>query len=166
MRTNTRTKMRTSTRTRPGTRAADPKVALLRGLPSLAAVRERDLATVAPMVEELEVPAGTVLVTEGATCHEVLLVLDGQAVVSVGGAPVGRVGPGDVVGDLAVRQGTPHDTTVTAEGPIHVLVAGPESYRAFVRHPVIVRAAAAGLSDRLRRADAGRFASDSSPMSV
>lgn len=143
-----------SMRTRLGTRPADPKVALLRGLPSLAAVRERDLATVAPMVEELEVPAGTVLVTEGATCHEVLLVLHGQAIVSADGAPVGRVGPGDVVGDLAVRQGTPHETTVTAEGPIHVLVAGPESYRAFVRHPVIVRAAAAGLSDRLRRVDA------------
>lgn len=148
------TRTRTRTRTTRGARPADPKVALLRGLPSLAAVRGRDLAAVAPMVEDLEVPAGTVLVTEGATCHEVLLVLHGHGIVSVGGAPVGRVGPGDVVGDIAVRQGTPHETTVTADGPIHLLVAGPESYRAFVRHPVIVRAAAAGLSDRLRRADA------------
>ena len=144
----------------------DPKVAMLRELPSLAALRGRDLASVAPLVEDLSVPDGTVLVTEGTTCHEVLLVLHGHADVSVAGRVVGRVGAGDVVGDVAVREGTPHTTTVTASGPVHVLVAGPESYRAFVRHPVIVRAAAAGLSDRLRRADAGVLGTDPPPLSA
>ena len=43
----------------------DPKVALLRRLPSLAAVRPRDLASVAPLVDDLHVPAGAVLVAEG-----------------------------------------------------------------------------------------------------
>lgn len=145
------------------TRNNDPKVALLRELPSLAGVRSRDLASVAPLVEDLHVAAGTVLVHEGSTCHEVLLLLAGHASLSIEGEILGAVGPGDVLGDLAVREGTPHATTVTADGPVHLLVAGPESFRAFVRHPVIVRAAATGLSDRLRRADAAVLGSDLPP---
>lgn len=133
----------------------DPKVDLLHRLPSLAAVRWRDLATVAPLVEDLGVRAGTVLVHEGELCHEVVLVLEGEGVVSVDGRPVGVVGPGDVVGDVAVRDQVAHATTVTAATHLHVLVAGPESCRAFVRHPVVVRHVTAALSDRLRRADAG-----------
>ena len=133
----------------------DPKVALLRRLPSLAAVRRRDLAAVAPLVEDLGVRAGTVLVHEGELCHEVLLVLEGEAVVSVDARTVGVIGPGDVVGDVAVRDQVAHATTVIATTDLHVLVAGPESYRAFVRHPVVVRHVTATLSDRLRRADAG-----------
>lgn len=95
--------------------------------------------------------------------HEVVLLLAGRASLSIGGEIPGAVGPGDVLGDLAVREGTPHPRTVTADGPVHVLVAGPESFRAFVRHPVIVRAAASGLSDRLRRADAAVLGSDAPP---
>lgn len=133
----------------------DPKVDLLRRLPSLAAVRRRDLASVAPLVEDLGVRAGTVLVHEGELCHEVVLVLEGEARVTVDGRPVGIVGPGDVVGDVAVRDQVSHATTVTAATDLHVLVAGPESYRTFVHHPVVVRHVAATLSDRLRRADAG-----------
>ncbi len=125
-------------------KTTDPKVALLRELPSLAAVRARDLATVAPLVEDLHVADGTALVHEGATCHEVVLILQGHASVSTGGEIIGQVGPGDVFGDLAVRQGTPHDTTVIADGPLHVLVAGPESFRAFVRHPVITTVLGSG----------------------
>ncbi len=133
----------------------DPKVDLLRRLPSLAAVRRRDLASVAPLVEDLCVRAGVVVVHEGDLCHEVVLVLEGTAEVSVGGRVVGVVGPGDVLGDLAVREHLPHATTVTATTNLHVLVAGPESHRTFVHHPVVVRHVAATLSDRLRRADTG-----------
>ncbi len=136
-------------------RSVDPKVVLLQGLPSLAAVRPRDLASVAPLVDDLHVPEGAVLVAEGDLCHEVVLVLEGEGVVSVDGRPVGVVGPGDVVGDVAVRDQVAHATTVTAATHLHVRVAGPESCRAFVRHPVVVRHVTAALSDRLRRADAG-----------
>lgn len=132
--------------------ATDPKVDLLRRLPSLAGVRRRDLASVAPLVEDLHVRADTALVHEGELCHEVVLVLEGEAVVSVDGQPVGVIGAGDV----AVRDQVPHATTVTAATDLHVLVAGPESYRAFVHHPVVVRHVAVTLSDRLRRADADR----------
>lgn len=133
----------------------DPKVALLQGLPSLAAVRPRDLASVAPLVEDLRVPAGAVLVAEGDLCHEVVLVLAGTATLTAAGRVLGTVAAGDVIGDAAVRDQLPHLTTVTATTDLHVLVAGPESYRAFVRHPLVVRHVAATLSDRLRRADAG-----------
>lgn len=137
-------------------RTLDPKVALLRRLPSLAAAHPRDLASVAPLVDDLHVPAGAVLVAEGDLCHEVVLVLAGTATLTAGGRVLGTVSAGDVIGDVAVRDQLPHDTTVTAATALHVLVAGPESYRAFVRHPLVVRHVTSTLSDRLRRADLGR----------
>ena len=136
-------------------RAVDPKAALLRRLPSLAAVRPRDLASVAPLVDDLHVPADVVLVAEGDLCHEVVLVLAGTATLTSAGRVLGTVSAGDVIGDVAVREQLPHDTTVTATTDLHVLVAGPASYRAFVRHPLVVRHVASTLSGRLRRADTG-----------
>ena len=136
-------------------KATDPKVDLLRRLPGLAAARPRDLADVVPLLDDVHLPAGAVVVAEGDLCHQVVLVLEGAAVVSAGGRRSGWLGPGDVVGDAAVRDQVPHDTTVTAATDLHVLVAGPSSHRAFVRHPLIVRHVAATLSDRLRRVDAG-----------
>ena len=144
-------------------RNLDPKVALLLQLPSLAAVRPRELASVAPLVDDLHVPAGAVLVAEGDLCHEVVLVLSGIATVTAAGRVLGTVGPGDVIGDVAVRDQLPHDTTVTAVTDLHVLVAGPGSYRAFVRHPLVVRHVTATLSDRPRRADAGVLESQLPP---
>ncbi len=144
-------------------RSVDPKVVLLQRLPSLAAVCPRDLASVAPLVDDLHVPAGTVLVAEGDLCHEVVLVLSGTATLIAAGRSLGTVGAGDVVGDVAVRKQLPHDTTVTATTDLHVLVAGPESYRAFVRHPLVVRHVTSTLSDRLRRADAGVLGSELPP---
>ena len=132
------------------TKHADPKVALLRELPGLAAVRTRELATVAPLVEDFAVRSGAVLAIEGETCHQVLLILEGHATITVGGEVLGQAGPGDVVGDIALCDGVAHEATVTADGPMHLLVAGPESSRAFVRHPVIVRVVASSRSPRTR----------------
>ena len=133
---------------------ARPKVDLLRRLPSLAAVRRRDLASVAPLVEDLCVRAGVVVVPR-ATCATRWCWCSRAPPVSVGGRVVGVVGPGDVLGDLAVREHLPHATTVTATTNLHVLVAVPKSPH-LRAPPVVVRhVKTATLSDRLRRADTG-----------
>lgn len=138
-----------------GTKALDPKVVLLRSVPSLAGARDRDLATVAPLVDDLRVEAGAVLAREGDTCHELVLILEGQATVSVGGVVHGTLGMGDLVGDAALLQGVPHATTVVAASPLRVLVAGPESQRALLHHPVVRQAIAGSLTRRVRLQNQG-----------
>lgn len=133
----------------------DPKVELLKRLPSLAGLPDRELATVAPLVDDVRVDAGTVLAREGDTCHAVALILEGSATVTAGGVARGTLGSGDLVGDLALLEGLPHDSTVVASSPVRLLVAGPESDRALLNHPAVRICMASSLIGRVRRRNQG-----------
>ncbi len=133
-----------------GAKGLDPKVVLLRSVPSLAGERDRDLAEVAPLVDDLRVEAGAVLAREGETCHELALIVEGRATVTAGGVAFGTLGTGDLVGDVALLQGTPHETTVVAATPLRILVAGPESQRALLHHPTVRRCIASSLTRQVR----------------
>jgi CRP/FNR family transcriptional regulator, cyclic AMP receptor protein len=132
-------------------KAPDPKVALLRSLPSLAGARVRDLAEVAPLVDEVRVEPGTVLTREGDTCHEVALIVEGRATLMAGGRVSGILGPGDLLGDIALLDGSPHHTTAVAATQVRLLVAGPETNRALIGHPALLQCATSSLAGRLRR---------------
>jgi uncharacterized membrane protein len=67
-----------------------------------AACSRKDLQLVAKRAEEVRVPAGKALVTEGETGHEFFVILEGKAQVNKGGVDVNVVGPGDFFGELAV----------------------------------------------------------------
>jgi CRP-like cAMP-binding protein len=66
-------------------------------------------------------------VQSGVIVRQAFLVLEGWA-----GDGTGCVGPGEVVGDVALLAVLPAAATVTAITPMQVLVAGPSAYRALV----------------------------------
>jgi len=131
----------------------DPKLGLLQSVPGLSGVREQELASVAALVDELRVEPGTVLAREGATCHEVALILEGRASLSVGGRPEGHVGPGELLGALPLLEQVPHTSTALAETPMRMLLAGPESYGALLSHPAIQTCVTSHLVSQIRRFD-------------
>ncbi|MBA2281949.1 MAG: cyclic nucleotide-binding domain-containing protein [Acidimicrobiia bacterium] len=79
---------------------ADASPALLDDL--VKAAHERPLAP------------GQTLLREGDPGDEVMIVLDGEASVVVGGVLVGSIGPGDCVGEMAVLGNAPRSATVTS----------------------------------------------------
>jgi len=73
-------------------------------------------------LDEVSVPAGTHLTAEGANAYESFIVLEGTASVTVDGVEVGEVGPGELVGEVAVLQHSRRTATVTTTAPMQLLV--------------------------------------------
>jgi CRP-like cAMP-binding protein len=61
-------------------------------------------------------PAGQVLVREGATAGSLFVILSGRVKVARGGKPLGELGPGEVLGEMAMLgQGTRGASAVVVE---------------------------------------------------
>lgn len=88
----------------------------------------KELQQVAAATIELDVADGKVLVREGEPGHECFILVDGQAEVVRNGQQVAVLGPGDVVGELAPLTGGPRTATVTAVGPLQLLVIGQREF--------------------------------------
>jgi CRP-like cAMP-binding protein len=78
---------------------------------------------VARLVDELVAEPGEELMREGDLGHEVVFIEDGTADVRQDGALINTVGPGDMIGELAVlRDGAPRKATVVAVSPLRAMV--------------------------------------------
>ena len=89
------------------------RVALLRRVGLFAETPDRALAGVAQVVSEVEVAAGETVMQEGAVEDWLYVVVDGQLEV-VREDRRATIGPGEVVGELAVLDPMPRSATVRA----------------------------------------------------
>lgn len=127
----------------------DGKIERLRSVPLFAGCTPDELAAIAQLVDELDVPAGRRLIREGGRGHEFLVLVEGEAEVRRGGNLVCRLGPGDFVGELSLLSGGPRTATVVTTTRAHLLVF---TDRAFAR----VAERVPGVSLKLMRAVAAR----------
>lgn len=111
----------------PVNEGAEIDPASLKDVPLFAGLSRRARKTVARHTDEVELDAGTEIVSEGALAYELFVILDGTAVVSEGGTKIAEMGPGDVVGEIGVLKTHKRTATVTATTPVKALVMyGPE----------------------------------------
>ena len=134
-------------------RTSDPKLTRLRQVPGLGGMSDAELVRLASLVDECDLPEGTVLMREGTIGRSSYVVVDGWAAVSVSGTVLAALGPGDHIGEMAMMDNRPRSATVTAKTQMKVLVIGPEAMSIFLDQPHVVRAIATGLSSRLRVSD-------------
>lgn len=92
------------------------RVALLRRVDLFADTPDRVLAGLARVLEEVEVPPGAILIEAGAIEDWLFVVADGELEVVRGEHHV-PVGPGGVVGELAVLDPRPRTADVIARTP-------------------------------------------------
>jgi CRP-like cAMP-binding protein len=90
-------------------------------IPLFAGLPEAERAAIAAVAGELEIGAGDALTVEGDFGHAVFAIEEGTAEVRCDGKLVRQVGPGDVVGEIAVLASGRRTATVVATSPMRVL---------------------------------------------
>lgn len=93
--------------------------ALLRGVPMFSALDELELERLAAEFRERSFRDGDRIVLEGDEGLTFFVIEDGNATVSVRGATVAELGPGDHFGEIALVDRGTRAATVVARGDVH-----------------------------------------------
>lgn len=80
-----------------------------------------DLHRVAELGEPVEAEAGAHLIEQGDVGTECFLVLEGEAGVFSGDDHVATIGPGSIVGEMALIGHRPRNASVVAQTPMRLL---------------------------------------------
>jgi CRP/FNR family transcriptional regulator, cyclic AMP receptor protein len=135
-------------------RSRDPKVERLSQVQLFSACSKRDLARIAALTAEIEVPEGKVLMRQGAPGRECFVIEDGTAQATIKGRKSKRMGPGECFGEMALLHAAPRSATVTAESEMHLLVLSSREFSTLVEDvPAVARKVLAAVAERLRDAE-------------
>jgi CRP-like cAMP-binding protein len=130
----------------------------MRQIPGMHTMSDADLTRLAALVVECDVPEGTVLVRQGAIGRSSYVIVEGWAAVTVSGATIAVLGPGDHVGEMAMLDDAPRSATVTAKTPMRLLEIGLAAMPDFLGQPDVLRSIATGLAARVRTSDTSIYA--------
>jgi CRP-like cAMP-binding protein len=126
----------------------------LGSVPLFSQCSKGDLAKIARLADEIDVPAGREMITEGDVGHEAFVIVDGKAEVTRAGEKLTTLGPGDPFGEMALIDRTPRNASVTALTPMKVLVIGQREFAGLLDEvPDFRRSILASLASRLREKD-------------
>ena len=127
------------------------KIDLIKGVPLFADASKSELAEVAAIADEVDLPAGKTLIKEGETGREFFVLVDGTADVTQGGKEIRKImGPGDFFGEIALISKAPRTATVTTTSPVRALVITDRAFRQLLEHsPEIAVTVLTALAERL-----------------
>ena len=134
--------------------AKDEKVELISSVPMFCRLGKREQEAVAKLLDEVEVPAGRVLMREGENGSEMFIVVAGSFRVERDGKVIAEQGPGAVLGEMSLIAEGPRVATVTANTPGRLLVAGHREFHDLMDgHPAIKMQILEGLAAKVRNMD-------------
>ena len=129
----------------------DQKLELLKRTPLLAQLGRHELEEVGRLADEVDVPAGKVVMRQGDTGHEFFVLVDGSVGIDRNGTRIRDLGPGDHFGEIALLSEGPRTATATAETPTKLLVLGHREFHSLMsQYPSIQTSVLDCLASRLR----------------
>ena len=129
---------------------ADARIELLRRVPIFAGLKRDQLAFVATRVDEVDVPAGKVRVTQGEPNHALHIIVDGEAEVTVDQKPRRKLSAGDFFGEISMLDRRSATATVRAGGPLRLLVLSHSQFRDAIKgDPDLTMAMLTAMCERL-----------------
>jgi CRP/FNR family transcriptional regulator, cyclic AMP receptor protein len=127
----------------------------LQQVPLFAACSRKDLQLVARRAEDVRVPAGKALVSEGETGQEFFVIIEGTARVTRQGRKIATIGPGQAFGELSLLDKAPRNASVIADTDMELVVLGQREFAGIIDDvPGFARKLLAGMAHRLRESDA------------
>jgi CRP-like cAMP-binding protein len=119
--------------------AADGKVDALRSVSLFSALRQRELEAVAQLADEVDLPAGHVLMREGENGNQAFIISSGEARVEHGGRQIATLGPGAVLGEMALVAEGPRVATATLTKDAHLFVLAHREFHSLMETIPAVR---------------------------
>jgi CRP/FNR family transcriptional regulator, cyclic AMP receptor protein len=120
-------------------------------VPCFAALPSAVRASLADAFDEIEVPAGEKLASQGDFAYQVFAIIEGSARVEQDGEALAMLGPGDLFGEVGLLLTGRRTATVVAETPMVVLALFDQPFRRLSKeYPA--------FADVVREQCQGRFA--------
>jgi len=117
----------------------DAKLELLHSVSLFANLKGDALVSLGQLADEVDVPAGKVLMRQGDFGREAFVVVSGELAVEHDGRQFKRLGPGDVAGEMALISEGPRNATVTAISPSTLFVLGHAAFHTLMEDSPEVR---------------------------
>ena len=131
-----------------------PSIELIRGVPLFADADEKFLDRLGGEFIERTYAPGETITEEGEAGRTFVVIESGEATVTVHGQEVGKLGPGDAFGEMALIDKSARSATVKAEGEVHGYQLPVWSFRPIVEsHPEMAWALLEALAQRVRTAE-------------
>ncbi len=132
--------------------ARDEKLDLLHRIPLFSAFDRRRLERLGMLAEEVDVPAGKVLMRQGESGSDLMVVVRGQVAIERDGRRLNTLGPGDFFGEIALLDGGPRTATATADEAATLLVVGHREFHSLMEEfPDVAAQVLNALAHRIRR---------------
>jgi signal transduction histidine kinase len=133
--------------------------ALLRRVPLFAALADDDLDWIARACQTVDLDPGDALAAEGDEGEALFVITDGELEVvkrsRSADVPLARLGPGEIVGEMAVLEGSPRNATIRAVATSRVIAIGREVVLELVRtRPSAAMSIIRTVTGRLRSTEA------------
>jgi CRP-like cAMP-binding protein len=127
------------------------KIELIKQVPLFSRCSKRELAAVAAEADELVLPEGRALTTQGARGSEFVIIVDGSADVRKNGRRINRLRSGDFLGEIALISGAPRTATVTTTSETRILVLTDRAFKQLTGDmPSLQASVLKALSERLQ----------------
>jgi signal transduction histidine kinase len=126
----------------------------IRGLPYFADLPDELIDSVCEGSQQLDLDAGTVIIEEGSDSEEMYVVVSGQLVVTKHTAAkeveLARLGPGEVVGEIALLDEAPRTATVRTTEESSLIKVPVAAFESLLKDSRVVRRMFRTVTSRLR----------------
>lgn len=121
----------------------------LRKIPLFSRLSSVDLQFLATKTDEIRIPAGTALITEGMGNHAFFMLTHGEVDVSVGGIYRRTLGPNDFFGEISMMVLEPATATVVTRTPVRAYVMSHPQFLEVRVHGTAMLQLKSAMGDRV-----------------
>ena len=126
------------------------KVEALKRIPLFEDLSRKELADLAKITEDVEVPEGKVLCKEGEIGREFFVIIEGEAEVTRRGKHLATDSGGEFFGEISLLEHSPRVATVTAKTPLRFFVLTSQDFRHLLdKNPNVERKVLQALARRV-----------------
>jgi CRP-like cAMP-binding protein len=126
------------------------KIDLIKRVPLFASASKAELAEIASIADEIDLPEGKAVIKEGDSGREFFVIVEGTAEVTRGSRKLRTLSDGDFFGEISLITRLPRTASVTTISPLRALVITDRSFRRMLGDsPTIQRKVLEALGERL-----------------